>query len=93
MTEAVNRFLFEYRHEGAEWALEIQARDLDDAKARLRTLPWAQYRGEIVSSGRIPGGGLIGQVARLFRRPVSASGPMPNGRACASEVARERSAR
>ena len=68
MSMGANRYLFEYRHEGAEWAIEIRARDLDDAKARLRTLPWAQYRGEIVSSGPVPGGGIIGQVASMFRR-------------------------
>jgi hypothetical protein len=55
--ETTGRFLFEYRHEGSEWALEVRARDLDDAKARLRTLPWAQYRGEIVASGHIPSAG------------------------------------
>jgi len=52
--QSANRYLFEYRHEGTEWALEVRARDLDDAKARLQTLPWAQYRGEIVASGPIP---------------------------------------
>jgi len=56
--DAQSRFLFEYRHEGAEWAIEVRARDLDDAKARLRTLPWAQYRGEIAASGTIPDAGL-----------------------------------
>jgi hypothetical protein len=52
--EAFGRFLFEYRHEGSEWALEVRARDLNDAKARLQTLPLAAYRGEIVVSGYIP---------------------------------------
>jgi hypothetical protein len=55
--DAQNRYLFEYRHEGSEWALEVRARDLDDAKARLQTLPSAQYRGEIVTSGDIPADG------------------------------------
>jgi len=52
--DAHRRYLFEYRHEGSEWALEVRARDLDDAKARLRTLPFATYRGEVVASGAIP---------------------------------------
>ncbi|MDP3660788.1 hypothetical protein [Phenylobacterium sp.] len=52
--DAQSRFLFEYRHEGSEWALEVRARDLNDAKARLQTLPSAAYRGEIVASGHIP---------------------------------------
>jgi hypothetical protein len=64
-----NRYLFEYRHDGAEWALELRARDLDDAKARLRTLPWAEYRGEIVASGTLPGAGLALRIARFFWPP------------------------
>jgi hypothetical protein len=67
MSDSVNRYLFEYRHEGAEWALEVRARDLDDAKARLRTLPFAQYRGEVVASGYIPGAGVIARMRRFFR--------------------------
>ena len=67
MSDSVNRYLFEYRHEGAEWALEIRARDLNDAKARLQTLPWAQYRGEVVAAGHIPGFGLAGLIDRFFR--------------------------
>ena len=67
MRESVNRYLFEYRHEGAEWALEVRARELDDAKARLRTLPFAQYRGEVVASGDIPGSGFLGRLGRLLR--------------------------
>jgi len=67
MSDSVNRYLFEYRHEGAEWALEIRARDLDDAKARLRTLPWAQYRGEVVASGHIPGSGLADRIGRFVQ--------------------------
>lgn len=67
MSDSVNRYLFEYRHEGAEWALEVRARDLDDAKARLRTLPFAQYRGEVVTSGYIPGSGVIARLRGIFR--------------------------
>ena len=52
------RFLFEYRHGGSEWALELHARDLEDARARLRTLPFASYQGEIVASGAYPVAGL-----------------------------------
>lgn len=48
------RYLFEYRHEGAEWALEILARDADDARERIKRIPWAQYQGEVVSSAIMP---------------------------------------
>lgn len=54
MDDNFKRYLFEYSHEGAEWSLEIRARDLDDAKARLAAIPWSQYRGEIVFSGTVP---------------------------------------
>ncbi|MBA3812437.1 MAG: hypothetical protein H0X27_12490, partial [Caulobacteraceae bacterium] len=56
MVESENRYLFEYRHDGSDWALEVWARDMDDAKVRLQTLPWAKYMGEIASSGHIPAG-------------------------------------
>lgn len=59
MSDSIKRYLFEYRHEGAEWALEIRARDLDDAKARLAAIPWAKCQGEIVTSGSIPLGNSI----------------------------------
>ena len=58
-SDQFKRYLFEYRHEGAEWALEVRARDLDDAKARLAALPWSQFRGEIAASGSIPLGGQL----------------------------------
>lgn len=67
MADSHHRFLFEYRHEGAEWALEVRARDLDDAKARLRAIPWSKFKGEIVASGRIPDGGVARWFSGLFR--------------------------
>lgn len=57
-SDAQGRFLFEYRHEGSEWALEVRARDMEDAKARLQTLPLATYMGEVVASGDIPNAGI-----------------------------------
>jgi hypothetical protein len=56
------RFLFEYRHEGAEWALELSARDLDDAKARLKALPWAKYKGEVAMKIRLPRPSRLGRI-------------------------------
>jgi hypothetical protein len=48
------RYLFEYRHQGSDWSLELHACDLDDAKARLQTLPFASFQGEVVASGTFP---------------------------------------
>lgn len=69
------RYLFEYRHEGTEWAIEVKAQNLDDAKARVRAMAWAQYRGEIALTVRIPGTGLFSRIGRLLgnftlRNPV-----------------------
>jgi hypothetical protein len=54
LDESWNRYLFEYRHQGTEWALEVRARDLNDAKARLETLPFATFIGEIELTGSFP---------------------------------------
>lgn len=54
MADSVRRYLFEYRHQGAEWALELVARDMDDALARLHTLPTATFMGEIADTLPIP---------------------------------------
>jgi hypothetical protein len=43
----MNRYLFEYRFRGEEWALEIMAESREEAIARVQALPWAQYKGEI----------------------------------------------
>jgi hypothetical protein len=66
LSDGFNRYLFEYRYEGAEWALEICARDLDDAKARLKAIPWARLKGEVAFSGRVPGGSLLLRIARAL---------------------------
>jgi hypothetical protein len=42
-------YLFTYRHDGAEWTLEIKARDVRDAKERLRALSFARYDGELIA--------------------------------------------
>lgn len=72
--DSFRRFLFEYRHEGAEWALEIRARDLDDAKARLKAMAWAQHRGEIGYSGHIPAGGLLLRIGGLLAHFIGFNG-------------------
>lgn len=47
-------YLFEYRHDGAWWGLEIKARDPLDARARLKALAFAQYRGAVVVKVPVP---------------------------------------
>ena len=43
----MNRYLFEYRFRGEEWGLEIMAESPEDAVARVQSLPWAKYKGQI----------------------------------------------
>jgi hypothetical protein len=59
MPSEFKRYLFEYRHEGAEWALEVVAASPQDARDRLRALAWAHYRGEIQARASIPGSGIV----------------------------------
>jgi hypothetical protein len=40
-------FLLTYRYEGSEWVVELPARDIDDARARLARLPFANIDGEL----------------------------------------------
>lgn len=46
----MRRFLFEYPFDGGEYALEIPADDEAEAKARLKAIPWAKYKGEIFAT-------------------------------------------
>jgi len=39
---------FTYRHEGATWTIELQARDADDARARIGKLAYATYDGVVI---------------------------------------------
>jgi len=51
-SERYRTFLFTYQYEGADWSLEIKARDMYDAKARIAKLMRARYDGELMV--RIP---------------------------------------
>mgnify|MGYP000983646667 CR=1 FL=1 len=64
-----NRYLFEYRHGGAEWGFEINARSPQEAKERIKSLAWARYKGEIQATVYIPTGGtFLTAVRRFFAR-------------------------
>ena len=43
-------FLVSYRHNGAEWNIELPALDYDDAKDRLARLCFASVDGEIIAT-------------------------------------------
>lgn len=49
MERGYQTHMFTYRHDGAEWALMIQATDADDARARIGKLAYANYDGVVHS--------------------------------------------
>jgi hypothetical protein len=57
------RYLFEYRHNNSEWAIEIIAESPEDARERLKAITWARYKGEIVANISVPNAG--GALSRL----------------------------
>jgi hypothetical protein len=52
--EKFQTYLFSYRHNGANWAFDIQATSPEDAKARLAKIARASYDGELKVSIPVP---------------------------------------
>lgn len=48
--EKLDTYLFSYRHNGAEWGLEIQAKSAADARARIDRLQYATLDGKLVAT-------------------------------------------
>lgn len=46
----MRRFLFEYPYDGEQYAIEIPADNEAEALARIKAIPWAQYKGEIFAT-------------------------------------------
>lgn len=63
-----SRYLFEYRYEGSDWALEIVAKSPNEARERLGALTWARYRGEVAAKVAVPGAGLPERIAAFCRQ-------------------------
>ena len=63
---AYGRYLFEYRHDGSEWGLEIVAKSPEEARQRLKALSWATYKGEIAAKMPVPGTRLLQRVAQYL---------------------------
>ena len=66
-SDGYKKYLFDYRYGGAEWGIEIEAKDPQEARERLNALAWARYQGEIVTKVPIPGTGLIRRIAAYLR--------------------------
>ena len=56
---ATERHLFEYRFNGSAYGIEIKAANAEEAEARLKALPWAQYKGRIFATIPAPMGPLV----------------------------------
>jgi hypothetical protein len=52
MNDDYKPFLCEYPFDGMTWSFEIMARSQSDAEARVKAMPWASVKGELVA--RIP---------------------------------------
>lgn len=62
-----HRYLFEYRHDGSEWGIEIVAKSPQDAQTHLSAMNWAQYKGEIATKIPVPGGRLLHRILAHLR--------------------------
>jgi hypothetical protein len=62
------RYLFEYRHDGSEWGVEITASSPEEARRRLQAMTWARFEGEIKASVRIPGASTIHRIMTRCRQ-------------------------
>lgn len=63
--DSFTEHLFDYRHDGTTWGFSIKARSRADALARLKSLGWATYRGELLMRVPIAPSGVAGLPSRL----------------------------
>lgn len=47
-------YLFSYEHNGSSWGFDVQARSLEEAKARLSKMSYAKYDGVLTASICVP---------------------------------------
>jgi hypothetical protein len=66
-SSACCRYLFEYRHDGCDWGIEIVAKSPQDAQERLKAISWARYKGEIAAKIPVPGGKLLNRILARLR--------------------------
>lgn len=59
-------YIYSYEFEGEEWSFEVKAKDLAEAKRRVMAIRAARLDGELVGSVPVPGGRLLGWLARWW---------------------------
>lgn len=67
------RFLCSYHHDGAEWSLELDARDWADAEARVKKLGYLRLDGELMATVPVQFGWAVRLICwsrSVFRRLV-----------------------
>jgi len=65
-----SQYLFEYRHDGSEYGIVINARSPAEAKERINALNLARYCGEVQATVHVPGAGLIGRIIRALTASI-----------------------
>jgi hypothetical protein len=67
VASSYGRYLFEYRHDGSEWGIEIVAKSPQDAQERLKAISWANYKGEIAAKVHVPGARILDRILARLR--------------------------
>jgi hypothetical protein len=53
MDQSFGKYLFEYYHDGAQWSIVIPASSEEDAKERIRKLPYARLLGTLDTESQV----------------------------------------
>ncbi len=61
-------FLFDYSFDGHRWSVTITARSAEEAKARINSLAWATYTGELLFTVPATPAGALRRVLRWLWR-------------------------
>jgi molybdopterin biosynthesis enzyme MoaB len=70
-------FLVQYRHDGAEWGIQLPAQSFEDAKARLARLAFGTVKGEVVMT--LPGStGPLAAIVTSLRNALRSLAAPPN---------------
>ena len=63
--------MFDYRFDGSEFSIDIFARSVEEARAKLSALAFARYAGEVRAEIPIPDTDRIGRISRVLPEKLS----------------------